>query len=819
MVFEQITKNKRGENLVKILLFNKSTKEWYYKDLSFVRKIEDGTDTYYILSKPIGLVIKMENLKVKDIQERLNEFKQIESGKETIDTNIAGKWYSFAKEFDSKEPIAPIEDAVDFSFDDVNYLYANKTLYVIADSDTLEQTEQRAVQSFVIDGKKYVNFDNKLYTLEGGNIVPVTEEQADILKADEKNGEWFKLLLDRINPVGLTLSLVLQIFSANEDMKGKNIIVDDDVEINEKLIEAAKTAGINIVKLRIITEQEAQQRGGLLINDQSKIRMSFDSNNNELLVYSKQGINLDRSKIKELIAAAYSEGRRDLKFSEEQVIAFAEKGEIGPNLDVDQSLVNIKDRITNAAINGVQMAEVEASLDLSDIDEIGSLENKCKGMSPTTIILKMKHLMDKKGKKLDEERLNEIKKLQEAGFRFVLRGPIKDIENIFQSFSEKDGYHLDGAILEKAEIGDLDKLEELAAENTEGTLHIETQMYINMATATGIDANRIYTDNGIIPIVTAAQVDEMTGKYAIGYGEIKNSDIKKMLSSGKVFNILCSEKDGEKLKDLRDKLAGIFKDMFGTINELLKPKSPEQRISEETAAVSDYDFGEEFGKEIKDSRESLLKDLREGGTVKSILITEFTEENGAKTAVNNFVKDENSIYKQLPSVIQMRIQTAISKDNYFEAIGTIRGTVNQIIDTFVLGQTAFEETDQKELRSKFLKKEYKDYRQYVRIKAIQLVMADAKLKLDELLEARPDTNQTVEQLFDAIRTELNKDVRKTIIANKTAIKEIDTKEIENAKTNLMNVNILLDDSLRDKLVVTKQLDISAQAVRSILSAA
>ena len=134
-----------------------------------------------------------------------------------------------------------------------------------------------------------------------------------------------------------------------------------------------------------------------------------------------------------------------------------------------------------------------------------------------------------------------------------------------------------------------------------------------------------------------------------------------------------------------------------------------------------------------------------------------------------------------------------------------------------MGQTAFEKDQKEDLRSKYLKKECKEYRQYVRIKAIQLVMAGENLSA--LLELRPDTNQTVEQLFDVIRTELNKDVRKTIIANKTAIKVIEKAEIENAKTNLMNVNVLLDDSLRDKLVVTKQLEISAQTVRSILSAA
>ncbi len=803
----------------RLLLFDYSTRTWLYTNLGMLNTRIEGRDkgltagikSYYILSN--GLLVTMDGVQIEKIQvnDMSFSFKEIKQNKgqtkikETVYVKIAGEWYSYLKS-NSKSPEYS-SGTIDFISDGSRYLYADNKVYEMMDNNELVEIQN--VEMFDVNVKKYMNLNSQLYEIikEDKKIVPVNEEQVNNLKADSQYGEWFTLLFDRINPVGLTLSLVSQIFDTNRamNMKGKNIIVD--VDVDEALRERAKSAGINIVKLRIITEQEARQRGGSLINEQAKIRMTFDSSANELLVYSKQGINLNREKIKELIAAAYSEGRKNLEFSDEQVIAFAESGEISSN--IEQSLANIQDRIANAAVDGLQRAEVEVSLDLSGMKNIGrNLASKCNKQFATTIIINTNQL-NKYG--------SEINGLRADGFRFILRGSITEIQDAFENASDK-GYLLDGVILEGAERGDLSKLEELAANNTEGTLHIETQMYVNMATAKGIDANRIYDDNGIIPIVTADQVETMTGKYAVGYSEIKNKIDNTMLGEGKIINILCTEDEGNRPDDLRSKLAGIFSDLFGTMNELLKPKSPEQRITEETAAVSDYNFGKEFGEEIKNVRERLLGNLREGGTIKTILTTEFTEENEAKTAVNNFIEDENSIYKQLPSAIQMRIQTAISKGNYFEAIGTIRGAVNQIIDSFVLGQSAFETEDQVKLRDKYLKKEYKEYRQYVRIRALQLVMAGENLS--SLLESRPDTNQTVEQLFDAIRTELNKDVRKTIIANKTAIKEIKAKdEIENAKTNLMNVNILLDDSLRDRLVVTKQLDVSAQTIRSILAAA
>ena len=181
----------------------------------------------------------------------------------------------------------------------------------------------------------------------------------------------------------------------------------------------------------------------------------------------------------------------------------------------------------------------------------------------------------------------------------------------------------------------------------------------------------------------------------------------------------------------------------------------------------------------------------------------------------------------MPSVIRMRVQTQMTRGNYFEAIGTIRGAVNQIIDSVILAQwenkyenlTPDKQREKRdELRKEYLGKDYKEYRQYARIIITQLLMSKEILDLDSLVKMRPDTNQRVEELFNEIKITLNKGVIKSIIENKTAIKEITPNDEGNTITNLGNIIALLEGSLITASSAEK-LDIPIMAVKSILAAA
>ena len=267
-------------------------------------------------------------------------------------------------------------------------------------------------------------------------------------------------------------------------------------------------------------------------------------------------------------------------------------------------------------------------------------------------------------------------------------------------------------------------------------------------------------------------------------------------------------------------MADNFTNMFGTMKELLKPKSPEQRVSEEAMAVSNYNFGEAFYERQEVLVKYLLSKLQKDGNIREILTKEPAElEEFVKTQLSNEKSELYEFYKQLPPVIQKRIKKEIEKGNYFEAIGTIRGAINQIIDSSLLehwaaGDKSYEKNQ--ELRNNYLKEVNKEYRQYIRIRALQLAMNGNDL--DALLNERPDTNMSVRQLFETIRTDLNKDVIKTIIENKYSIKTLKKEEEPGAKTNFMNINTLLEDSIIEAKV-TKQLQIPVTAVRNILAAA
>lgn len=597
-----------------------------------------------------------------------------------------------------------------------------------------------------------------------------------------------------VNPIRKIVSFILSFFI-------EQIKIEQDTIMVQKGQKVSVPENITRIDYEIDRKMNASIRGGKTIGTINGRVIKVHKEGNNIIFFSKheRGLEgIDESQIIGHFLESFSSGRKDLKIKEGTIVAFANK--------TDFSEADIQNRLTNAAINGIQKAEVEISLDLSQTEKIGSsFIQKCeqitKGQFSSTIIVNYNQL---------NKYLSEIMELQQKGYRFILRSSIKEIAS---AFSYEGDFHLDGAILEDATGKDLEQIEDLAADNVKGTIHIETQIYVNMATAKDkFDINNMYLNKGIIPIVTAQQAKDMTGKYAMEYKEIKdktNEEIDKLLSEGKIINILCSDKKGEQLDDVRSKLAKVLKNMFGTMNELLKPKSPEQRISEEISVVSDYNYGEQFIKEIELLEKELFESLKDkNNIIRRILTTEVTEDEDARQLVDELKKSE--IYKQLPSVIQMRIETEILRNNYFEVLGTIRGTINQIIDKSLLVHW------KSVTRNKYLEKEYKEYRQYIRIRAIQLIMAGQNL--NELLELRPDTNQSAEELFNTIKIELNKDVKRTVIANKITIKEITDSEVTNTITNFMNINILLEDSLIEAKA-TQQLQVSVNAVRSILAAA
>ena len=606
-----------------------------------------------------------------------------------------------------------------------------------------------------------------------------------------------------LTPVQAAVASVLSVF-------GKKIKIDKDT-ILVRSDRRANSLPENVTKVDYeISRKALSLFGGTRIGEIDGKVIRVKKKGNSMIFFSKKGLDgITDSQIENMFIQSFFSGMKNLQIKQGTRITFAGEYTAGKQYYSEQ---DINDRLMNADIDTIQRAEVEISLDLSEEKNIGhSLKTKCinetSSTSTSTIILNFSQL---------ETFLTDVIDLRNMGYRVILRGTIEDIR---KAFNYGKGLHMDGAIIDDANEQKLRELETLAADNVIGTTHIETQMYVDMSTATGIDINKVYSSYGIIPIVTNEQAKTVSGKYAMKFSQIKNN-IEALFSEGKIINIFCSGKKGERLEDARGILADKFTNMFGTMKELLKPKSPEQRVSEEAMAVSDYNFGKIFYETKGVLVKYLLSKLQEDGNIREILTKEPAELEG-------FIKDQLAdkkselyeFYKQLPPTIQKRIKEKIESGNYFEAIGTIRGAINQIIDSSLLehwaaGDKSYDKYQK--LRNNFLKKDHKEYRQYIRIRALQLAMNGNDL--DALLNERPDTNLSVKQLFETIKTDLNKDVIKTIIEKKYSIKTLDKKEEAEAKTNFMNINTLLEDSIIEAKV-SKQLQIPVTAVRNILAAA
>ena len=779
-VYVQYIRNKRNPNKkgqTQVLIFDELTKKWHYKDLDSVRTIEDGTKTHYIISQPIGVIITLEGSVLINIRERKAEIKQItydkNTGKkeETSYMKLDGKWYSFKKESGTNLPLYPLVDAVDFTFDDKNYLYANKTLYEIADNDTLVETEQRTAQAFDINGIKYVNFDNKLYTMEEGNLIPVTEEQADKLKSDKQYGSLFRVLFNVVNPTGLTLSLVLQIFNTNETMKGKNVIVDEDVKITKELADIAKREGINIVKLRIIKGQEARQRGGTLINEQSKIRMLFDSSKNELLVYSKQGINLDRNKIKDLIAAAYSEGRKDLELSstdsDKKIITFMEKSDFVGNT-TGTMLQEMIDRLEIARKAGIIKAETEIKFDLRGkkiSEQVLKGEHDSTGANTFTLTRDQ----------IDPLKSNEIEQIREK-YRLI---EFYEADNI-PALIEFDGLQIDatGITTREQAIDILKKLQKMC--NVEKTISIEFSKDIYIALA---DEN-IFSKYGVLPIANADTISIINGKKEVNKISA-NVNLERILDDDQVVGVIADSNS-------RDILS-IIKGLLAT-----KTSKYEKGLNVGLREVSSRDGKQEgYGCDITSERLKQILTRKKEIDIEDIPYLGLQE------------KDR----KYLEYLLEKEKGEAKKEESFGFVVGIAMGTMKQ------KWMEKFTNIDD----SSFIKEGKGQYEKGLLL--LMLSMQVSGVSIDGLLEEVSKTEyddkgwqMSAEEMYRIIGEKASVIISRVLNENDKEIKVLSDKELVRAKEDFRDLNILIQDRFRI-VEATEEVKISALTVRSILAAA
>ena len=366
---------------------------------------------------------------------------------------------------------------------------------------------------------------------EMGIDISAKNNQASIQQENKVKETYYQTLMDllkaSINPVQMVIDTMKELLKTDKYMTGKNLIIDDDVSISDELRTAAMEKGINIVTLKIVTEQEAKIRGGKLIDEQNKIRMYFDSNKNELLVYSKQGINVSVDAVKEMISAAYKEGRQDLNFNGEQIVAFAKR--------TDTTIADIQNRIEIARKYGIIKADTEIKFDLTN-DSISV--NKCDGeyqsTGANTFIITQ-----------DQTESKDISALREKGYRFIVSCKADTISSIMLL----DGIQVDAKdITSKQEaISLLEKLQKMC--NVEKTISVEfnEDLYKQLK---GIDILKEY---GVLPVIKADAVGSVTGKKEVK--DITNkTNIEQLLNNDEIVGVIADSQSRSIFSVIKDML-------------------------------------------------------------------------------------------------------------------------------------------------------------------------------------------------------------------------------------------------------------------------
>jgi len=368
---------------------------------------------------------------------------------------------------------------------------------------------------------------------EMGIDISAQNSQASIQQENKVKETSYQTLMDlikaSINPVQMVIDTMKEmLITNNKYMTGKNLIVDDDVSISDELRTSAMEKGINIVTLKIVTEQEANKRGGKLIDEQNKIRMYFDSNKNELLVYSKQGINVSVDAIKEMISAAYKEGRQDLNFDSEQIVAFAQR--------TDTTISDIQNRIEIARKYGIIKADTEIKFDLTNEKNINveTCNGEYKSTGANTFVITQ-----------DQTESKDISALREKGYRFIVSCKADTISNIMLL----DGIQVDAKDLTSKQqaISLLEKLQKMC--NVEKTISVEfnENLYKELK---GIDIFKMY---GVLPLVKADSIGSFTGKKEVK--EITDkTNIEKILTDDEIVGVIADSESRNIFSVIKDML-------------------------------------------------------------------------------------------------------------------------------------------------------------------------------------------------------------------------------------------------------------------------
>ena len=178
------------------------------------------------------------------------------------------------------------------------------------------------------------------------------------------------------------------------------IIVVADTEQQAEQIKKQVSADITAVSMEIIYSPKQQIRGGKLLDVSTDIRAKYDKTKSKLIIYSKQGIEINEQQIKDIIRDYYYQSRKE-SYSN-HIIIFTDS----PN--------DIENKINSERTSLITMPIKEIKYDISarNITDISAVcKNEEIVTGARTFII---------SREQTEYFAEQIKHLQETGYNFII---------------------------------------------------------------------------------------------------------------------------------------------------------------------------------------------------------------------------------------------------------------------------------------------------------------------------------------------------------------------------------------------------------------
>ena len=569
--------------------------------------------------------------------------------------------------------------------------------------------------------------------------------------------------LDKLFFAKLLLNQVFGTKNLSNILKDKKLLIVTSKQQEENLQQVLKNNNvedIKIVTMEIKTEPVSDIRSDMVLDVQRGIKVKYDTKENKLIVYSKQGIDISTEDIKELIMQEYFAERSE-DIIDKDVIAFADA--------TDTTFDDITNRLKTSYTASVTMPNKEQRFDLSS-KPISNIITSCKqefsatGIKTFTI-----------NREQAEKFVSEIKSLQEEGFRFIISCKSDNILDITI---------YDGLVIDATKITDINQAMKFMDSIKKKVLiqGIAKQISVEFNDDIYIQFDNlkrnIIDKYGIMPLIDANS--QSINLKNIGKYEVKNvteNNIDNLLRNNSVIGLVI-----DNARVLIGKKS-IIKQLFS----------------------KEHKYNKGYNASLSSKFDYICYDV---SALAELLNIDINNEKDL-----NKLKNLDLSKLSLSSDSLTYLEYLQKKANYEEMAGFIKGIVMNTARVQII-----KELKEKGIEldvDKFAKESNGKYQKAFLTVAVQLMIED--IDITKLLETDfIDSDMTTKQYLDSVYEKVNINIEDILKQNEYKIQRTENtaKTIEDFK----NYVVLLDN-LKIVKETTANFDMSIKAVRNMLAAA